>query len=190
MPKTKLSKPSGPLSTHPVTVNSIANQPKMAQAATPLGPIDLSEIGDAERAIIQDIVDALHGTDFDGLTPEPRGDTIRGLLWALEDLLSPVIEPREQHCVPFNVNLTQEEAALGRDAIKEVWNICSSLLVGLSFLVAHGYVNSRGVELPASWSPGDFHSAINSARDSLARLTVLSDKLYKLRYGETTTVPA
>jgi hypothetical protein len=152
--------------------------------ATPEPIVDLAEIGDTERSILEDIVDAFYGINIDNLPEDPRGDTIRGLFWALEAVLSPLTEPHKQHLVPFNANLTQEEAALGRAAIEKVWEISSSLLVGLRFLCAHGYVIGRGVELPACWSPGDFDGAIESARDSLARLTELNDKLYRLRYGE------
>jgi hypothetical protein len=171
--------------TNPKTANSITNDPGIAQAPAALGPnASLSAIGVKERATLEDIAAALSGTDLDGLPQEPRGDTIRGLFWAIEALTSPVVEAREQHCVPFHARLSNREAELGRAAIEEIWVITSCALVGLTYLTARGCVNGRGVELPACWSPGDLDGSICSMRDALTRLTALNGKLCQLRYGE------
>ena len=114
----------------------------------------------------------------------PRGDTIRGLLWTLEHLLSPMIQPQCQHCIPFNACLTKEEALVGRAAINEAWKVSCSVLGGLDYLTTRGYVSRWGAECPAHWSPGDFCNAIDDARAALMRLEALNDKLYQLRYGK------
>jgi hypothetical protein len=57
-------------------------------------------------------------------------------------------------------------------------------LVGLTFLQSYGYVNSRGVEHPACWSPGDFCNVLDDIHHALARLTSINEKLNWLRYGE------
>jgi hypothetical protein len=135
------------------------------------------------REDIEPVVDSLRDIDLWGLPQCPTGDTIRGLVWALEYAISPKVEPRCQHQVPFNLSISKEEEALGQAAIDEVWQISAALLVGLRFFQTRGFVSEWGVECPASWSPGDVYSAINDARDALGRLEVLNDKLYNLAYG-------
>jgi hypothetical protein len=130
-----------------------------------------------EREVIEDIVEALHHIDTRTLPETPRTDTIRGLLWALEYLISPTIEPRCQHNDPFNIQLTPEEAGIGQAAIKEVWTISCSVLVGLGRLTTRGTVSRWGIECPATWSPGDFDNLIQAARESLARLEALIHQL-------------
>jgi hypothetical protein len=151
-----------------------ADEPKPADAAVAL------DISPKERAIMENIVAALHDIDIKELPPTPRGDTIRGLLGALDYLISGKVEPREHHHVPFNIQLTREEAALGRAAVAEVWEISADVLVGLACLRARGYVNHNGGEVPALWSPGDFYHALEDARNALFRLEALNDKLYQL----------
>jgi hypothetical protein len=133
--------------------------------------------------MIEEIVEALSVIDISELPESPRGDTIRGLLWALESLNSRLIEPRDQRSVPFDIRLTKKEAAVGQAAINEAWQIISCVLVGLFFLKARGYVNRFGVELPTCWSPSDFYNAIEDARAALVRLEALNDKLYNLQRG-------
>lgn len=174
----------------PKTTTSNANTPKSPNTAAAPEP-DLappvSRAGPRERAIVEEIVEALHDIDIDALPETSRGDTVRGLLWALEALITPLVEPHDQHYVPFNIRLTQDEAAVGRAAINEVWQISSSLLTGLHFLRTRGYVSRWGAEVPAMWSPGDFYSAIEGARDALARLEALNDKLHVLKFGTALT---
>lgn len=135
------------------------------------------------REEIEPVVEALRDIDLWGLPVCPAGDTIRGLVWALEYVISPRIRPRCQHHVPFNLSISQEEEALGQAAINEVFQISATLLVGLRFLQTRGYVSEWGAECPACWSPGDFCSAIEDARDALGRLEVLNDKLYNFKWG-------
>ena len=143
----------------------------------------VSFVSPEERAIIEEIVEALREIDIYELPESPRRGTIRGLLWALESLISPQIEPREQHCVPFNIRLTKDEAAVGQATIDEVWQISAPVLVGLHFLRTGGYISPWGAELPAMWSTGDFWNAIKDARAALVCLEAFTEKLYRLRYG-------
>jgi hypothetical protein len=142
-----------------------------------------------ERTLIEQIVEALQDIDIHELPQTPRADTIRGLIWALERLLASKIEARQQHHIPFNARLTQAEAKIGRAAIEEVWRISCSLLVGLEFLTPHGHVSRWGVECPGHWSPGDFHSAIQDAREGLQRLERFNDELCTLRHGPLPDAP-
>lgn len=136
-----------------------------------------------EREMIEQVVEALHVIDLGGLPVCPTADTIRGLVWALEYAISPKIQPRCQHPVPFNLSFSKAEEALGQGASNEVWKIIATLLVGLGFLETRGVVSRSGVECPASWSPGDLSDAIEEARDSLVRLEALNDKLCSLECG-------
>lgn len=143
-------------------------------------PISMPEM---VREAMEPVVEALHDIDLWGLPECPAGDTIRGLVWALEYAISQKVEPRGQHLVPFNLSISKEEVVCGRATIHEVWEICAALLCGLMFFQTHGHVTARGVEIPACWSPGDFCSVIEDARDALGRLEVLNDKLYNLKGG-------
>ena len=151
-----------------------ADEPKPADAAAAL------DISPKERATMKNIVAALHDIDVDGLPEKPRGDTVRGLLRALEYLVSVKVEPRKHHQVPFNIQLTRQEAALGRAVVAEMWEIASCVLMGLEFLQPRGHVSRWGFEVPATWSPGDFYNAIEDARNAFFRLEALNDKLYQL----------
>jgi hypothetical protein len=162
---------------------TLTNQDR--QRAVISGPA-LSSLTSEEKEIVGGIVNALHTINIDGLPEEPRGDTIRSLLWALEELLTPRIEPMEQHPVWFNVSLTQEEVVVGRAAEQEIWSICCGLLSGLQYLTTRGRINLNQVEIPATWSPGDLSCAIQETRPRLERLTTLTDTLYCLRQGEPT----
>ena len=150
---------------------------------------EVSPVGPKEGAIIQEIVEALDATDIHALPEIPRGDTIRGLLWALEALVAPLTEPRLQHNAPFNARLAREEAEVGQAVINEVWQVSCAVLCGLVFLRTRGYVSRSGVECPADWSPGDFWSAVDDACAAMERLKALTQKLYELRYGPVPTKP-
>ena len=150
-----------------------------APGADPGRPV--SSVGPKERAIIKGLVRALQGIDIDELPESPRVDTLRGLQWALESIISPQIEPRGQHRVPFNIRLTKEEAAVGRAAIDTAWEISSFVLAGLQYLRPRGYVSRWGAEVPAMWSPGDLRHAVESARAALVDLEASIDKLSQLK---------
>src|SRR5689334_20486273 len=79
------------------------NKPKSSDRPAPLPIIRVDE---RERMLMEEIVGALNDIDIDALPETSRADTVRGLLWALERLLAPRIEARQQHHVPFNVRLT------------------------------------------------------------------------------------
>ena len=143
----------------------------------------VSSVGPKERAIIEELVRALQGIDIDGLPEGPRGDTLRGLQWALESLVSPQVEPRTQHRVPLNIRLTKRELRVGQAAMNAAWEISSFVLTGLQFLRPRGYVSRWGAEVPAMWSPGDFRQAVESARAALVDLEALNDKLNQLKVG-------
>jgi hypothetical protein len=164
----------------------LVNAPTSPKGTDTPGPDwdPVTSLGPNERAIIGELVEAMHDVDIDGLPASPRCDTIRGLLWALERLISPRIEPQSQHCIPFNIRLSQDETTLGRAAIDEVWAISCLLLVGLEHLKTQGYISRHGVEVPAGWSPGDFYNAIEDARAALTRLEAFNDKLCQLKYSE------
>jgi hypothetical protein len=143
--------------------------------------VPILQVQGTERMLIEEIVEALQEIDIDQLPETPRADTIRGLLWALERLLGPKIEARQQHHVPFNARLSQSEARIGRAAIEEVWRISCSLLVGLEFLTPHGHVSRWGAECPGHWSPGDFYNSIQDAREGLELLARYNDELCAFR---------
>jgi hypothetical protein len=136
-----------------------------------------------KHRMIEEVVEVLRDIDLKALPDGPTGETIRGLVWALEYAVSAKTEPRHQHDVPCHLRLSKEEAALGQAAINEVWKSCASLLYGLTFFQPHAHVGHRGVEWPACWSPGDFYQALEDARDALVCLEALNDKLYNLQCG-------
>jgi hypothetical protein len=193
MLKKKLSKSGGYTEPQPATApnTKTSNRPKGVYADKPVtakaadapgsNPDPASYgVGFKEREIIEDIVDALRDIDIEQLPESPRGDTIRCLQWALEYLMSPPMQPQDQHRVPFNFRLTKEEAVLGQEAIEEVWRISSWILSGLDQLRTRGFVSRWGGECPACWSPGDFYNSIKGAREALVRLEALNDKLYQI----------
>ena len=143
----------------------------------------LFPVSPEEHEKIKEAIASLHDIDIDGLPGIAIGDTVLGLRWALEAMIRPMIQPRSHHHVPFNINLSKEEAAVGKAVINEVFRIGNSVLCGLHFLRTRGYVSPVGVEVPACWSPGDFWNAVEDAQAALVHLDGLNQKLYKLRYG-------
>lgn len=143
----------------------------------------LFPVSPEEHEKIKEAIASLYDIDVDGLPGIALGDTVRGLTWAMEAMITPVIQPCGHHHGPFNINLSQAEVAVGKAVIDEVFRISNSVLCGLHFLRTRGYVSAYGAEVPACWSPGDFWSAVEDAQAALVRLDGLNQKLYELRYG-------
>jgi hypothetical protein len=130
---------------------------------------------------LKQVAEVLHRIDFWELPDCLITDTIRGLIWGLDDALNirPKLEPRQQHPIPFNVSLSEEAEALRQAAMDEVWRISAELLYALQHLRTRGSVN-EGFEFPAGWSPGDVSYNLELVRDALGRLETLNHKLYNL----------
>jgi hypothetical protein len=172
-------------STRCSTVSAVALNP--ANGADVSGSVSkppiLYPVSPEQHEKIKEAIASLYDIDIDGLPGIAIGDTVLGLKWALEAMITPAIQPRSHHRVPFNINLSKEEAAVGKAVINEVFRISNSVLCGLHFLRTRGYVSPYGAEVPACWSPGDFWNAVEDAQAALVHLDGLNQKLYKLRYG-------
>jgi hypothetical protein len=118
-PYSKTSARCSPVPTNmPKSVNTTATP-----GADPGPPV--SSVGPKERAIIEEIVEALQEINIDELPESPRGESIQGLQSALESLISPQVEPRDHHSVRFNIRLTERELRVGQAAIDAAWEISS-----------------------------------------------------------------